>query len=545
MQPLMENTILKSDDGIIKAYQNGELIQDTENIPTMIEYIEDVLYILELINNKINKTVCQERIQLLRQKFTLHQTLNNYKEILDQRKIYHRDFYNTVKVDTHIHHSASMNALKLLKFIKRKLINEPDAEVYKDNETGKIMTLKQVFDRYGIKEEHISLDTLNVKADRTLYQRFDNFNNKYNPLGQPVFREIFMKTDNFINGKYIAEITQNVIERMEKDQYVYTEWRLSIYGKNTQEWNKLACWVVNNKLQSKYNRWMIQIPRLYQAYKKAGFIQNFQDMIDNIFKPLFEITINPEIDPILHQFLATIGGFDTVDDESAFEQFYLEDLQTPPNKWTKLNNPHYAYWIYYIYANITSLNILRRKRNLNCYSFRPHCGEAGNIDHLVSAFLLADSINHGILLEKSPVLLYMFYLKQIGLAMSPLSNNKLFMKYEKQPFYKFFQIGVNVSISTDDPLILHMTNDPLLEEYSIASQIWDLSTVDLAELARNSVMQSSFEYTIKNHWAGDFKTINKKSNRPAYSNLPQSRFIYRLQNLNKEYEFLNSLGKNQ
>ena len=74
-------------------------------------------------------------------------------------------------------------------------------------------------------------------------------------------------------------------------------------------------------------------------------------------------------------------------------------------------NPHYAYWIYYIYANITSLNILRRERNLNCFSFRPHCGEAGNIDHLISAFLLSDGINHGILLEKSPVLLYMFYLK--------------------------------------------------------------------------------------------------------------------------------------
>ncbi len=50
-------------------------------------------------------------------------------------------------------------------------------------------------------------------------------------------------------------------------------------------------------------------------------------------------------------------------------------------------------------------------RNLNCYSFRPHCGEAGNIDHLISAFLLSDGINHGILLEKSPVLLYMYYLK--------------------------------------------------------------------------------------------------------------------------------------
>lgn len=31
------------------------------------------------------------------------------------------------------------------------------------------MTLKEVFDKYGMKKEQISLDTLNVKADRTLY----------------------------------------------------------------------------------------------------------------------------------------------------------------------------------------------------------------------------------------------------------------------------------------------------------------------------------------------------------------------------------------
>jgi len=29
-------------------------------------------------------------------------------------------------------------------------------------------------------------------------------------------------------------------------------------------------------------------------------INNFQDMIDNIFRPLFDITINPTIDPYLY-----------------------------------------------------------------------------------------------------------------------------------------------------------------------------------------------------------------------------------------------------
>lgn len=31
--------------------------------------------------------------------------------------------------------------------------------------------------------------------------------------------------------------------------------------------------------------------------------------------------------------------------------------------------------------------------------------------------------------------------------------------------------GLNVSLSTDDPLMLHYTKDPLVEEYSVAAQV--------------------------------------------------------------------------
>jgi adenosine deaminase len=82
------------------------------------------------------------------------------------------------------------------------------------------------------------------------------------------------------------------------------------------------------------------------------------------------------------------------------------------------------------------------------FVLRPHCGEAGDPDHLSSAFLAAHSISHGILLRKVPALQYLFYLKQIGLAMSPLSNNALFLTYERNPFKDFFRTGLNVSLST-------------------------------------------------------------------------------------------------
>ena len=102
---------------------------------------------------------------------------------------------------------------------------------------------------------------------------------------------------------------------------------------------------------------------------------------------------------------------------------------------------------------------------------RPHCGEAGDTDHLTSSFLTSFAISHGILLRKVPVLQYLFYLEQIGLAMSPLSNNALFLTYERNPLYTFFQRGLNVSLSTDDPLQFHFTKEPLIEEYSVAAQV--------------------------------------------------------------------------
>ena len=67
-----------------------------------------------------------------------------------------------------------------------------------------------------------------------------------------------------------------------------------------------------------------------------------------------------------------------------------------------------------MFANITVLNQLRESRGLNTFTFRPHCGEAGPVQHLVAAYLMCDSISHGLLLRKVPVLQYLFYLCQIG-----------------------------------------------------------------------------------------------------------------------------------
>ena len=65
---------------------------------------------------------------------------------------------------------------------------------------------------------------------------------------------------------------------------------------------------------------------------------------------------------------------------------------------------------------------------------------------------------------------------QVGLCMSPLSNNSLFLDYHRNPFPTFFARGMNVSLSTDDPLMIHLTKEPLVEEYSVAAQVTPIAS---------------------------------------------------------------------
>ncbi len=170
---------------------------------------------------------------------------------------------------------------------------------------------------------------------------------------------------------------------------------------------------------------------------------------------------------------------------------------------------------------------------------RPHAGEAGDTDHLSAAFLTSQSISHGILLRKVPALQYLYYLKQVGLAMSPLSNNALFLAYERNPFPTFLRMGMNVSISTDDPLQFHLSKEPLLEEYSVATQIYKLRPSDMCELARNSVLQSGWEMEIKRHWLGpNFYLPGPRGNVVAKTNVPDIRLRFREETLREELDLV-------
>jgi len=504
-------------------------------VPSWREFSADYTEMLRILHNPAVRTLSYRRLELLAASFRLHSQLNGERESQEQRAVPHRDFYNVRKVDTHVHHSACMNQKHLLRFIKSKLRKEPDTVVCKRDSQN--LTLAQVFDSLHLTAYDLSIDMLDMHADNSTFHRFDRFNTKYNPQGSSRLREIFLKTDNLIGGRFLAEITKEVLDDLSTNKYQLAEYRLSIYGRSKSEWSKLAAWVVNNRLVNKEVRWMIQVPRLYEVYKAGGQIRCFQDMLDNIFSPLFEVSLDPSVDPVLHQFLSVCVGLDSVDDESRPE---VEGSDFPePSEWNFPQQPPYHYWTYFLAANLATLNKLRQSRGLTQFSFRPHAGEAGDVEHLAATFLTAESINHGINLRRNPSLQYLYYLAQIGLAMSPLSNNRLFLELSKCPFADFFAKGLNVSLSTDDPLMLAITKEPLLEEYAVASQVFKLSSADMCEVARSSVLQSGFEYPHKAHFLGaNFAEPGPDGNDIHYSNVPFIRTQFRFEALRAELELI-------
>ena len=97
-----------------------------------------------------------------------------------------------------------------------------------------------------------------------------------------------------------------------------------------------------------------------------------------MFQPLFEVTQDPTSHPELHIFLQRVIGFDSVDDESKAEKRcavpVLAELirrlyrkYPVPREWNTAQSPPYAYWLYYMFANMASLNKWRQTRGFSAW----------------------------------------------------------------------------------------------------------------------------------------------------------------------------------
>jgi AMP deaminase len=197
---------------------------------SLAEFVKDMRTLMRTLDNGPVNSLCNDRMKMLEAKFELYHL--QMKEVEDQRlkSVPHRDFFNVRKVDTHVHHSSCMTQRALLDFIKQKLHQDDktsasDREIVyveprpKDGQPSR-MTLTQVFQSLSLSAYDLSRDTLDMHADRTLWHRFDKFNLKYNPFGKSLLRQIFLKTENAMQGRFLAEITRGVFKDLEDSKCV-------------------------------------------------------------------------------------------------------------------------------------------------------------------------------------------------------------------------------------------------------------------------------------------------------------------------------------
>lgn len=416
-------------DGVIELFTKSDVQKTTSlvSVPTIDSFIEDYQNLVRMASSGSLRTFSFQRLQMLTQAFKMHITANGAVENEAQSNLLGTDFYRTMKVDNHIHLAAAPSAKQFVSFVRNKLMVEGDIVVLEDGKT-----LREVFTEAGLDLEHLTIDAFNVLADYSVYQRFDNFNSKYSPFRLAHMRKIFLKTSNHLQGRYFAELTKIVLARHEasKGHNSAAEMRLSIYGMERDEWLQLAKWVLtkwearngdedlfsSGPVLSTHNRWLIQVPRLWRIfYNKGGkdeeHKKSFQDMLENLFIPIVEATLEPENHPEVAELLKHIVGFDSVDDEGTIEG---PCNCTRPSNWSEETNPAYCWQLYFLWANIEVINNLREAKGLNTFAFRPHAGETGDAMHLAATYLLCPSINHGVNLDRQVSLQYLYYLDQVS-----------------------------------------------------------------------------------------------------------------------------------
>lgn len=500
------------------------------------EFYKDLSILILVSHDPMHVSVARKRLRLLGQKFDLHKEFNCERELLEMRLTPNVDFYTVPKVNNLLQLSACMSAPELLEYILMKVEVDGNRKVY--SEGAHKLTLGKVFEEVGVNPDHITVASLDVQMHGEVKGRFDLFNSKYNPLGLPLLRNIFLKKDNFIKGQYIAEMTRNVLDRLERSGSQFAEMRVSIYGRSKREWKLLAKWFRRNRMASASVTWLVQFPTMYGTQHRAGFVSSFEEFLHNLFCPLFEVSLDPQSSPDLHAFLEHVVGFDMLD--THIKETLKLTCDTLPANWVTDSEPPYSYFAYFLYANIFQLNTLRKARGLTTFAFRMHSGEVPSENQLCTSYLLGYSVSHGLRLSFNKVEQYLYYLTQINVSMSPIFESKVFLETAaSHPFLKFFRTGLNLSISTANPLLAHMTNQPLLEEISVLMQVQNLNSADIAELMHNAMLTSGFPHATKQKWLGPgFYREIADANDTNKTNLSSARYTYRFETLHLELEYL-------
>ncbi|MEO6350674.1 MAG: adenosine deaminase [Candidatus Limnocylindrales bacterium] len=136
---------------------------------------------------------------------------------------------------------------------------------------------------------------------------------------------------------------------------------------------------------------------------------------------------------------------------------------------------------------IADFAFIRREADRLGLGVEVHAGEMGPPASVTASLdvLGADRIGHGVAAINDDALLARLVRDRVPLDVCPTSNVQigLFPSLEAHPMARFWQAGVNMTISSDDP---HLMGTSLTQELGHAVRLAGLSANDLAELQRRA-----------------------------------------------------------
>ncbi|KAK5962717.1 metallo-dependent hydrolase superfamily protein PWA37_005159 [Arxiozyma heterogenica] len=473
---------------------------DCRKIPNFTEFRKDFEYVIGIIQNHNINSMSEKRLSYLLNKFDLFQHLKSNSEVLENKQVPYRDFYNSRKVDQDLLLSGIISQRQLSEFIWNKINYEADKIVYCTSNNEKL-TVKDFF-QFGKENGEKTLDIgLKLIDDEFL----DWYKNIYlvtyhiiqlplkqieNILTGKQFRyfliaNTFLEFDNYIEGQYLAEILiKYSIHPLEKSKYQLVQISIDYQFMNKNDncnsnwWVKFAKWVVKWKLISHNIRWNIRISRVFSNLFKYKMVRNFEEYFDLFFEPL----ISEQNNINLQYCLSTVCSFDIVisqSDEYLWNEF--PDINLSPKEWiANGDNPTISHYMYYFYVRLSAFNQMRYEKNLNTITLRSYCSPTAStrssqfsihdnfftesIESLVCNLLLC---NGGLLrgegLWLAPATLeYLFYLFQIPIIAAPLSSISLHSSLIQHPISETFYYS-NVNNSRNKNNINH-SRDVTVEE---------------------------------------------------------------------------------
>jgi adenosine deaminase len=150
-------------------------------------------------------------------------------------------------------------------------------------------------------------------------------------------------------------------------------------------------------------------------------------------------------------------------------------------------------------------DVFEKARNLG-FKTTAHAGEAAGPQSIWGAIknLKVDRIGHGTRAIEDPELLNYLADNQIPVELCPLSNlrTKVIDSIEEHPVRTFIDMGIPVSINTDDP---KMFGNSLAEEYQALKDNFNFSDDDIYKIIRNSIHTTWLEENEKSTLINKFR----------------------------------------